>query len=52
MNSKERVRAAISLQVPDGVPLGSCHSIAKRSRYENFMAMLGEYDRLKDKFRT
>ncbi len=26
------------------------HSTAKGTKYENFMAMLDEYDRLKDKF--
>ena len=33
-----------------GFILGPSHSIAKGTKYENFMAMLDEYDRLKDKF--
>jgi len=33
-----------------GFILGPSHSIAKNTKYENFRAMLDEFDRLRDKF--
>lgn len=46
------VRRAFEAAAPGGgFILGPSHSIAKGTRYENFMAMLDEYDRLKDRFR-
>ena len=48
---RRNVREAMEAGAPGGgFILGPSHSIAKGTKYENFMAMLDEYDRLKDKF--
>lgn len=48
---REDVRTAMERGAPGGgFILGPSHSIAKNTKYENFRAMLDEYDRLKDKF--
>jgi len=45
------VRTAMTRGAPGGgFILGPSHSIAKNTKYENFMAMLDEYDKLCDKF--
>jgi len=45
------VRTALERGAPgSGFILGPSHSIAKNTKYENFMAMLNEFDRLRDKF--
>ena len=46
-----QVRAAMEAGAPGGgFILGPSHSIAKNTRYDNFMAMLEEFVRLRDKF--
>jgi len=48
---RKNVRESLEVGARDGgFILGPSHSIAKGTKYENFMAMLDEYDRLKDKF--
>lgn len=45
------VRTAMERGAPGGgFILGPSHSVAMNTRYDNFMAMLDEYDRLADKF--
>ena len=49
------VRAAVRLAMEQGAPgsgfiLGPSHSIAYGTQYDNFMAMLDEYVRLRDRF--
>jgi uroporphyrinogen-III decarboxylase len=51
----ESVRAAVRDSMEKAAPgggfiLGPSHSIAFGTKYENFMAMLDEYDRLADRF--
>ena len=51
----EDVRRDVRYAMENGAPgggfiLGPSHSIAFGTRYENFMAMLDEYDKLKDKY--
>ena len=51
----EEVRAAVRTAMERGAPgggfiLGPSHSVAMNTRYENFMAMLDEFDRLRDRF--
>lgn len=51
----DEVRAAVRTAMERGAPgggfiLGPSHSVAKNTRYENFMAMLDEFVRLRDKF--
>jgi len=48
---RKNVREAMERGAPGGgFILGPSHSIAKGTKYDNFMAMLDEYDKLKDKF--
>ena len=48
---RKNVREAMERGAPGGgFILGPSHSIAKGTKYDNFMAMLDEYNRLKDKF--
>jgi uroporphyrinogen-III decarboxylase len=48
---RANVREALERGAPGGgFVLGPSHSIAYGTKYENFMAMLDEYDRLKDKW--
>jgi uroporphyrinogen-III decarboxylase len=49
------VRAAVRTAMQRGAPgggfiLGPSHSIAKGTKYENFMAMIDEYVKLRDKY--
>lgn len=51
--SPEDVRSAVRTAMERGAPgggfiLGPSHSVAKNTRYDNFMAMLDEYDKLCD----
>ena len=51
----EEVRAAVRTTMERGAPgggfiLGPSHSIAMNTKYENFMAMLDEFVRLRDRF--
>ena len=53
--SAEDVRQAVRTAMERGAPgggfiLGPSHSVAFGTKYENFMAMLDEFDRLRDKF--
>jgi len=48
---RRNVREAMERGAPGGgFILGPSHSIAKGTKYENFMAMLDEYDKLKGKY--
>ncbi|MFP4028687.1 MAG: uroporphyrinogen decarboxylase family protein [Candidatus Brocadiia bacterium] len=48
---RENVREAMEIGASaDGFILGPSHSVAYGTKYENFMAMLDEYDKNKDKF--
>ena len=48
---RQAVRAAMERGAPGGgFILGPSHSIAKNTKYENFMAMLDEFVALRDKF--
>lgn len=48
---RKAVREAMERGAPGGgFILGPSHSIAKNTKYENFMAMLDEYVKLRDKF--
>jgi len=48
---RKAVRKAMERGAPGGgFILGPSHSIAKNTRYDNFMAMLDEYVKLRDKF--
>jgi len=51
----DEVRTAVREAMEAGAPgggfiLGPSHSIAMNTKYENFMAMLDEFDRLRDQF--
>jgi hypothetical protein len=53
--TQDQVRAAVRQAMERGAPgsgfvLGPSHSIAYGTKYENFMGMLDEYVRLRDKF--
>jgi len=53
--TSDQVRAAVRTAMERGAPgggfiLGPSHSVAKNTRYDNFMAMLDEFVRLRDKF--
>ena len=53
--STEEVRLAVKEAMDRGAPgggfiLGPSHSIAMGTKYENFMAMLDEFDRLRDRY--
>ena len=48
---RKNVREAMEKGGPGGgFILGPSHSIAKGTKYDNFMAMLDEYDKYKDKY--
>jgi uroporphyrinogen decarboxylase len=48
---RREVRRAMERGAPGGgFILGPSHSVAKNTKYENFMAMLDEFTRLRDKF--
>jgi uroporphyrinogen-III decarboxylase len=48
---RKNVREALERGAPGGgFILGPSHSIARGTKYDNFMAMLDEYDKLKDKY--
>ena len=48
---RRNVREAMAKAAPHaGFILGPSHSIAKGVKYDNFMALLDEFDRLRDKF--
>jgi uroporphyrinogen decarboxylase len=48
---RQAVRTALERGAPGGgFILGPSHSIAKNTKYENFMAMLDEFVRLRDKY--
>ncbi len=49
--TRKCVRTALERGAPDGgFIFGPSHSIAYGTRYENFMAMLEEFDRLRDRY--
>jgi len=48
---RQEVRNALESGAPrGGFILGPSHSIAKGTKYENFMALLDEFDRLRDRY--
>ena len=48
---RREVRSALEAGAPGGgFILGPSHSVAKGTQYENFMAMLDEFDRLRDRY--
>ncbi len=50
-DTRENVRDVMSKSGPrGGFILGPSHSIAKGTKYDNFMAMLDEFDRLRERF--
>lgn len=55
MGTPEEVRKEVRTAMERGAPgggfiLGPSHSVAKNTRYENFMAMLDEFVKLRDKY--